>query len=226
MERSRCTRGIANGCEFAVLSPTLGDRSSVAEIHLLVRSWIVDILKRNESVVAVALRQRAKFEGWLKFELAAHAGDAGATAVQVETSSPDDQSSSRGRSDLSFVFDGVRYDLELKTPNCNWRLPGVDACTRPITKNIADIVSDGRKLAGVSDHGLVAFVLFPLPVGDARWEAYLERIAGELATPLGTQSHTTRLTMPVSASYAADLVVCCFPTTRAQRPPEGALPPS
>lgn len=60
----------------------------MAEMHLLVRGWIADILKRNESVVAVALRQRAKFEGWLKFELAAHACDAGATAVQVETSSP------------------------------------------------------------------------------------------------------------------------------------------
>jgi hypothetical protein len=194
----------------------------MAEMHLLVRGWIVDILKRNESVVAVALRQRAKFEGWLKFELAAQAGDAGATAVQLETSSPDGLPSSHGRSDLSFVFDCVRYDLELKTPNSNWRLPGVDACTRPITKNIADIVGDGRKLAGCSNHGLVAFVLFPIPVGDARWETYLERIAAELATPLDTLSHTTRVTLPVSASHAADLVVCCFPTERVQcGPPPG-----
>jgi hypothetical protein len=77
-----------------------------------VRGWIVDILKRNESVLAVALRQRAKFEGWPKFEIAAHASNAGATDVQVETASPNDPSSSRGRSDLRFVFDRVRYDLE------------------------------------------------------------------------------------------------------------------
>jgi hypothetical protein len=193
-------------------------------MHLLVRGWIVDILKRNESVVAVALRQRAKFEGWLKFELAAHACASGATVVRVETASPEDPSPSPGRSDLSFVFDRVRYDLELKTPNCNWRIPGVDACTRPITKNIADIVNDGRKLAGCSDHGLVAFVLFPIPVGDSRWEAYLERIAQELATPLDALSHTTRVTLPVSASHAADLVICCFPTTRTQLASSGALP--
>jgi hypothetical protein len=91
---------------------------------------------------------------------------------------------------------------------------------------IADIVGDGRKLAGCSDHGLVAFVLFPIPVGDGRWQTYLERIAQELATPLDALSHTTQMALPVSASHSADLVVCCFPIQRAHLAPPGALPPN
>lgn len=31
---------------------------------------IIDILRKNEVLVAIAIKQRAKFEGWLKFELA------------------------------------------------------------------------------------------------------------------------------------------------------------
>ena len=34
------------------------------------KELIVKILKDNEDLVFIAIRQRAKFEGWLKFELA------------------------------------------------------------------------------------------------------------------------------------------------------------
>lgn len=40
--------------------------------HELVREWIVEILQAHRAVLEIAIRQRAKFEGWLKFELAAH----------------------------------------------------------------------------------------------------------------------------------------------------------
>lgn len=42
-------------------------------MHDTVRNWIADVLRRNPGPVLIAMRQRAKFEGWLKFELAAHA---------------------------------------------------------------------------------------------------------------------------------------------------------
>jgi len=186
----------------------------MAEMHRLVRSWLVEILQNNESLVAIALRQRAKFEGWLKFELAARASQAGATDLQVEAPPPGGPSSKRGRSDVSFVFDLVRYDLELKTPNCNWRMPGVVTCTRPVTKNIAEIISDGKKLAAYSDHGLVAFALFPIPLGDGRWQPYVEGIARELGVPYDAAAHTTRVTLHVSETHSADLVVCCLPVQR------------
>lgn len=31
---------------------------------------MIDILRKNEVLVAIAIKQRAKFEGWLNFELA------------------------------------------------------------------------------------------------------------------------------------------------------------
>lgn len=177
--------------------------------HVLVRGWITEVLRTNEAVLAIALRQRAKFEGWLKFELAAHASRAGASSVLVEPPAGDALSDGRARADLTFVVDAVRYDLELKTPNCNWRIDGVDVCTRPITKNIADIVIDGRKLAAHSTSGLLAFVLFPVPVGDLRWRVYIDRIAQELAIPIDAASHTSQLSIAISPAHNADVVVCC-----------------
>lgn len=180
-------------------------------MHALLRGWIIDVLRRHQPVVAIALRQRAKFEGWLKFELAAYAEENGARGVEVEASSAD-SAASRRRAHLSFYFDQVRYDLELKTPNSSWRVPGVDDKTRPITKNVAGIVSDARKLFSSPNHGLVAFVLFPVPEGDRRWVVYLGRIAQELQIELSASAHTSQVTFPLSDSHVADVVVCCFPT--------------
>ena len=177
-----------------------------------VRQWIVDILVQHPSLLAVAVRQRAKFEGWLKFELAAYAELQGATSVQVETPSVD-STLGLSRSDLTFFLDGKRYDVELKTPNSNWRIPGVLDSTRPITQNIAEIVIDGRKLRGCGGQGIVAFVLFPVIANDKRWVAYLNRIAYELNLPLTEVDHSSRLMVPLGEGHTADVIVCCFTIT-------------
>ena len=83
----------------------------MSDVPELLRQWIVDVLKAHAGVMAIALPQRAKFEGWLRFELVAHAELMGATSVTVEAPSPG------GRSDLLFEGHGVHYDIELKTPN-------------------------------------------------------------------------------------------------------------
>jgi len=183
-------------------------------MHEIVRGWIVDVLRGNEQVVAIALRQRAKFEGWLKFELAAHAEWHGATAVHVESAGSEEASPAQGRCDLSFCFDQGHYDIELKTPNSNWRVPGVLDCTRPITKNIEAISADARKLSAYAERGLVAFVLFPIPTGDRRWCEYLKRIARDLGMDLPPAAYTTQLTFALSTSHSADLAVGCFPVRR------------
>jgi hypothetical protein len=107
----------------------------------LLRSWTVDVLEHHRPLLNVAVRQRAKCEGWLKFELALYAEQHGATNVEVEK-----PTGSGSRSDLSFVYDGKPYDVELKTSNTNWRMNGVQARTRPITKNIRGVIVDGGKL--------------------------------------------------------------------------------
>ncbi len=160
--------------------------------------------------MAIAMRQRAKFEGWLKFTLAAHAELKGAGNVVVEA--PTSESGViRGRSDISFRWDGIRYDVELKTPNTNWRMPGVAEMTRPITKNFSSIVEDARKANSQDCQPLVAFVIFPVPRGDQRWLQYLDRIGRELDLTLSREAHATQITLPISPTHSADVVICCFP---------------
>lgn len=174
-----------------------------------IREWIVEILENHKQLLTIAVRQRAKFEGWLKFELAVVAEKHGAQSVEVE-SACDERGFSGERSDLSFIYDGNRYHVELKTANSNWRMPGVRNKTRPITKNIAGIVNDARKLSRCSGEGIVAFVLSPIPPQDNRWTEYLDRIASELGIPLSEQVHCRRLSVDWGQGESADLVVCSF----------------
>jgi len=95
----------------------------------------------------VALRQRAKFEGWLKFELAAMVIAQGATDLIIEATYD------AGRADLSFRYGGETYFIEMKTPNTNWRISGVQSKHRPITKNIHSVIADAEKLQSCRDEG-------------------------------------------------------------------------
>jgi hypothetical protein len=177
-----------------------------------VRHWIVAVMEQHRALLAVAVRQRAKFEGWLKFELAQYAEEHGASSVEVETASD-----GGARSDLSLVFEGQRYDIELKTSNTNWRMNGVVPCTRPITKNIASIIVDGKKLRKCPGQGIVAFCLFPIASGDNRWVEYLNRIGFELGEELSESNHTSRVTIPLTANCAADILIATFQVAK-QRP--------
>jgi len=181
-------------------------------VHEKVRKWIVEILVNNPSPVSIALRQRAKFEGWLKFELAALAKEKGASEVEVEASSSK-SGNVHNRSDIAFRWNDIAYDIELKTPNMNWRMPGVVNKTRPVTKNIDGIIRDARKLEASESAGLVAFVMFPIPCGDHRWCKYLERIGEKLAISLSPALYTSQITLPVSECHDVDVVSCCFPVS-------------
>ncbi len=54
-------------------------------MDVICRQWIVAILQNHLPLVALAVCQRAKFEGWLKFELAQRAEAAGCIPVRVES---------------------------------------------------------------------------------------------------------------------------------------------
>jgi hypothetical protein len=163
-----------------------------------------------ERVSQYVHRQRAKFEGWLKFELALHAEQHGASDVEVEA-----PSGSGSRSDLSFLYDGKRYDVELKTSNTDWRMNGVLARTRPITKNIKGVIIDGGKLRLCPGEGIVAFCLFPIEAGDGRWVDYLKRIGSELGVNLAEGQRTSRVTVPLKDGHSADIVIATFGVPKA-----------
>lgn len=70
----------------------------------LIRNTISDIIKNHTQLISIVIRQRAKFEGWLKFELADHLQKLGLSNIEVESNYAD----SNNRADLGFVYNGVR----------------------------------------------------------------------------------------------------------------------
>ncbi len=177
------------------------------EVDTLVRQWIAEIIRAHPALLALAIRQRAKFEGWLKFELAAYAQSKGMQNVSVEAATGD---SIRSRGDLTFSYAGGRCDVELKTCNTNWRMPGVLDLTRPITKNIAAVVEDAKKLQACAGKGIIAFCIFPIPCNDMRWTLYLERIAKETCVSLSVDNHSTRVSVSLAGECKADVIVVSF----------------
>jgi len=176
-------------------------------MHNTVRTWIADVLEAHPGVMAIAMRQRAKFEGWLKFALAAHAEASGATSVAVEAG----YEGSSFRADIFFAFQGSRHLLELKTPNTNYRMPGVLVLGRPITKNVNDIVADVKKFQSSKTDGLMAFVLFPVRSGDTKWHYHFQRIRTETGVHVSLTEHCRDVTIALGSGHSCDAVVCCFP---------------
>jgi hypothetical protein len=176
----------------------------------LVRTWIVEVIQARSRLITIAMRQRAKFEGWLKFELAAYAELKGASDVQVETATDD----SGSRSDLTFHYAGERCDVELKTCNANWRMTGVVVKGRPITKNFAGVIADAAKLQNCSGHGIVAFCIFPVRAGDMCWAEYLPRFGTGAGVALSVDRHTSWVSIPLTNDCNAEVIVVSFLTPK------------
>jgi len=126
-----------------------------------VRVLLRDLLERRAGTVWLAMAQRSKFEGWLKLELAAVlSGQIRIADVRLE-----DQYPGGGRADLSFSYDGVKWFVEMKTANTNWRHAAIESKTRPIKMNIDDIIEDIKKArrGRVPSNAIVLFVIFPIP---------------------------------------------------------------
>ncbi len=177
----------------------------------ILRGWIREALDKHKTLLLIAVQQRAKFEGWLKFELAFVAQQHGAREVQVEAP----YQGSKKHADLGFEFEGTAYCVELKTSNTNWRMRAMPVNKhRPITRNIAGIVSDAKKLAECSIQGIVAFAFFPVPKGDRKWVRYLQRIAEETGVSLSEEKNCFRWSAGLTSEQGEnpEIVVCTFLT--------------
>ena len=187
----------------------------MAAMDAILRDWIREVFDQHKALLPIAVRQRAKFEGWLKFELALVAEQHGAQEVQVEVP----YQGSKKRADLGFAFNGAAYCVELKTPNTNWRMRAVPVNKhRPITRNIAGVVNDAKKLAECPRQGIVAFALFPVPQGDAQWIKYLRRIAKNTGILLAEEKNCFRwqVDLPSEQGEKPEIVVCTFLVNTAQ----------
>lgn len=166
---------------------------------------ICNILSSNKQLLRIPIRQKAKFEGWLKFELAGYLELKGYQGVRVERQN----NSGLTRSDVTFLDHNLTtYNVELKTSNTNWKLAGVQSKGKPITKNINSIVKDCLKMNSL--HGIIAFLMFPIGRNDNRWEIYLQRIARETGIRLHLETNCRIVEMEIDDINTCDVMVCTF----------------
>lgn len=173
-----------------------------------VRSLLRDFLLNRKDVTLLACKQRAKFEGWFKFELAsALARHNDFTQITLEDGYPNG-----GRSDISFLYQGVKCYVELKTANTNWRAEGLENITRPVTRNVDGIIDDIHvlKKKSLPDRGMAIFLLFPVPV--YIWETdtkklkyHINRIENETQMTRGSLMNNTNF-VQVAEKYG----ICSF----------------
>ena len=128
----------------------------------LLEASLSEVLKRP--ALEIPVRQRAKFEGWLKVEFA-YALEQRGVSVSLEDGIP--RTNHRADIQAKLGADGPALVM-LKTINTNFRFNGVDPRHRPITRNISGIIEDLVKLGkGRSPTaGLVVFAIFPVAANE------------------------------------------------------------
>lgn len=161
-------------------------------LHLLL-NIICSTLLKNVSLLSIAIKQRAKFEGWLKMELAYQlAQNNQQTTVEHKI----------GNNSIDLLSNNCL--IELKTPNTNYIVSGVINKTKPITDNINSILDDIHKLQSIKvnagySHYYVAFVLFPLDNGN-KYQYHIGKII---------QKTTNHLKKVISINGVNCLVFVC-----------------
>lgn len=170
----------------------------------LILEQIASLLRENKDLIRLAIRQRAKFEGWLKFELANRIEKLGFSEVELEKK----LQQKRDRPDISFLKDFDFYSIELKTCNTSWNVNGISKKGKPITDNIKGIIRDAKKLN--SNYGIVAFVMFPIPANDLRWRTYIERIKEKTQIEINYEKNCKILKMEIDEINNCDVLVCAF----------------
>ena len=134
-------------------------------------SLLCTILQGNTSLLKIAVSQRAKFEGWLKFELA--------KALKVHYSD----------TRVEEPVNGYHIDIysnqsliELKTPNTNYKIEGCADRKCTITDNVNSIIDDIQKLStlvpGIYRNGYIAFVMFP--VDKVKYVKHVNKVSNAL----------------------------------------------
>ena len=122
----------------------------------------------NHKGLQIFIKERAKFEGWLKVEL-----------CDILSEKYHDIVPEKNRTDIVFS----KYAIELKTINTNYRHKGVKNKIRPIAKNIQGIIDDINKLKkSTYENKIVLFIVFPIGKKDGKkWQIHLNKINCKLS---------------------------------------------
>lgn len=135
------------------------------------------ILQSNAPLLSIAISQRAKFEGWLKFVLANGLNNAFSNTCVEESI------------DKSLVDICCNNSLiEIKTPNTSYTANGCVNKVCAVTDNINGIIADIYKLNKIHNksrkyvHGYIAFVMFP--VDENKYQYHINKVINHLGSPL------------------------------------------
>ena len=129
----------------------------------------------NSDGLVVFVKNRSKFDGWLKVELCE------ILSKHFPTVTPE-------KDRIDIVLEDKNntalndWAIELKTINTSYKFKNVKNKTRPITENIKGVIKDIKKLRSTNyTNKAVLFVVFPVTHNHKKWnEIHLNKIVGEL----------------------------------------------
>ncbi len=173
-------------------------------MHDIIGKAIEEILIERSTMLQIPLRQRANFEGWLKFELAYKLEVMGMKEVEVEKKAD----RRRDRADIHFWTGEEFISVELKTCSTNWKIPGIKDCGRPITDSIKGVIADAQKLN--SKYGVVAFLMFPIQSGDKGWHTYKNRITAKTGINVSIETHCRLIPIKLNKTQECEILCCTF----------------
>lgn len=142
-------------------------------------------LKKNREKLQYPIRQKAKFEGWLKIELFYSIWDKlldrnQDSEIELERSY---HHNTKCHCDIFFCTPKKKHVyLELKTINTNYDCNSnlIMKKTKPITKNVRSVIEDAKKLRKIKNKKakrVVAFVVYPLCKGELKeWNYHESKI--------------------------------------------------
>jgi hypothetical protein len=180
-------------------------RRRKVQYHQLVRTKIENIIESRSSALWTAIRQRAKFEGWLKIELAAALEEDARVECQLEAPVGDGL-----RCDLFIDHDLTRLYVELKTIGSSWRVPCVENKTKDTTNNIRDVIADVEKLRRAKEYAkcVVAFVEFPVPEEGEKCRRHLKYISEVTKVPFGDDDCYRLMPIEFEGEIKCNVLVC------------------
>ena len=136
---------------------------------------ILDDLKtklENSKGIDVFVKNRAKFEGWLKVEIVNILCNRMPDKTdKIIPEAPDSNKNITSEKNKNYQHVDIIFDdnsaLELKTINTNYRHDKVKNKIRPISYNIKQLIADIKKLRDLQNKDIknkaILFVVYPLP---------------------------------------------------------------
>lgn len=181
------------------------------------------VIERGRDVLWIAVRRRARFEGWFKLELAYELEVSGFKEVTLEERYQESK-----RADITFKVNNDKCFLELKTCVTNWAVRGVPLITHVnITQEVGSFLDEDLesvKLVKKPNLGVALMLLFPTKAESdiiskiKAWKKHGDRLLGE--SPL---IRTVKLMDEVSIAL---LLFGPYQDGRLMREPVGSWGPS